>query len=279
MNFSDTQEAIHQTKQERKVLIAAHRGTCGGYIVPNTIPAYENALLHQADIIEVDTIMSRDGFFYAFHDGMEQAVLGISQDLRMLSAEEIDGFRCLNSDGTPINQKVERLDHVLEHFKGRCLINIDRSWFYWEEIIRLLQRHDMADQVILKSHVDRYHLGYLQDNQVDLMYMPIVDTMDQLNQVLSYDLHLLAVEMIFRDRRSPLISADTIAGLKEKRILTWANPIKINEKLDFTALLDDFRAITVSREENWGQLLDMGFDILQTDWPLLLRKFVDERRV
>ncbi len=278
MNFSEYQKRIHQTKQEHKILIAAHRGTSGGYIVPNTIPAYENALLHQADIIEVDAIMSRDGHFYAFHDGMEQAVLGISQDLRTLHAAEIDKLYCQNSDGTRVHQRVERLDHVLEHFKGRCLINIDRSWFYWEEIIELLLRHDMADQIILKSHVDRFHLGYLQENKVGLMYMPIVSSSDQLGQVLSYRLNLLAVEMIFQDRNSPLISRETMDTLRQKNILTWANAIKINEELDFTAHLDDYRAITVSQEENWGQLLDLGFDILQTDWPLLLRKFVDERQ-
>ena len=37
-----------------RVLIAAHRGTSGANIIQNTIGAYENALLHGADIVELD---------------------------------------------------------------------------------------------------------------------------------------------------------------------------------------------------------------------------------
>ena len=52
--------------KKQKVLLAAHRGTCGGNIIQNTIGAYENALLHGADIIEVDVVKSTDGKFLLF---------------------------------------------------------------------------------------------------------------------------------------------------------------------------------------------------------------------
>ena len=73
MNFVDIKQNILQKKEKKKILIAAHRGTCGGNIVRNTIPAYENALKHGADIIEVDVIMSTDGDFYTFHNGDRRA--------------------------------------------------------------------------------------------------------------------------------------------------------------------------------------------------------------
>ena len=41
---------------DRGVMIAAHRGTSGANIIQNTIGAYENALLHGADILEMDVI-------------------------------------------------------------------------------------------------------------------------------------------------------------------------------------------------------------------------------
>lgn len=50
---------LHKQLEERKVLLAAHRGTCGGNIIQNTIGAYENALLHGADIIEVDVVRTQ----------------------------------------------------------------------------------------------------------------------------------------------------------------------------------------------------------------------------
>jgi len=275
MNFQDVKKAIFQKKEQKKILIAAHRGTCGGYIVQNTIPAYENALKHGADILEVDVIMSHDGHFYTFHNGMEKVVLGTEHDIRTMSAAEIEALTCYNGDGNRISQKVEKLDHVLEQFKGRCLINIDRSWFYWEQSVQALLRHNMPDQLILKSHVDPKLLNFLQNEKVELMYMPIVSTVDQLETVLNFQLHLIAVEIIFKDLNSPLIQPKTIQALKSKDILTWVNPITLDDDHVFSGYLDDLRAITVSEEENWGRLIEMGFDILQTDWPLLLRKFVD----
>src|SRR5512141_2308172 len=166
MSFPETRDEIIRRREKNKILIAGHEGTCGGYVVPNTIPAFENALKHGCDIIEVDAVMSTDGDFFAFHNGKEKVILGVDKDIRTMSTKEIASYRCFNSSGTQISQKVDQLDDILEQFKGRCLINIDRSWFYWEEIIRCIERHHMPDQIILKSYVDPQLLEVLQAHQV-----------------------------------------------------------------------------------------------------------------
>ena len=63
---------------------------------------------------------------------------------------------------------------MLEHFRGKCLINIDRSWFYWKEIIALLDRMDMKDQILLKSGVEEELLKELEESGTGIMYMPIM---------------------------------------------------------------------------------------------------------
>ena len=47
----------------KKVLVAAHRGMCGGNIIWNTTLSYRNALMHGADMIEIDVSMTRDDVF------------------------------------------------------------------------------------------------------------------------------------------------------------------------------------------------------------------------
>ena len=37
-------------------------------------------------------------------------------------------------------------------------------------------------------------------------------------------------------------------------------------------------AVTSVPEFGWGWLVDKGFDILQTDWPMPLRHFLDNRK-
>ena len=61
-----------------------------------------------------------------------------------------------------------------------------------------------------------------------------------------------------------------------KKLLTWVNTITLDDDHVLSGMLDDFRAITVSEQDTWGRLIDMGFDILHTDWPMLLRGFVEE---
>jgi len=276
MGYQEIRDEIIRRKEKNKILIAAHQGTSGKYIIPNTIPAFENALKHGCDIIEVDAVMSTDGDFFAFHDGKEKVILGVDKDIRTMSTNEIASFRCFNSDGTQISQKVERLDDILEQFKGRCLINIDRSWFYWEETIRCIERHHMPDQIILKSPVDHELLEVLQSHEVEFMYMPIISTSAQIEEVLKYKLNLIGLELIFTDLDSPLIQEESMRSYHAKKLLTWVNTITLDDDQVLSGMLDDFRAITVSEQDTWGRLIDMGFDVLQTDWPMLLRKFVEE---
>jgi glycerophosphoryl diester phosphodiesterase len=48
-------------------LVAAHRGSCGGNIVHNTINAFLAAIRLGADIIECDVAKTRDGKLVLFH--------------------------------------------------------------------------------------------------------------------------------------------------------------------------------------------------------------------
>ena len=116
--------------------------------------SYKNGSASWADMIEVDAAMTTDGVFYAFHNGEEKIEYGIQKDIRTMSSQEVDSLYALNSLGQRTKQKAERLEEVLERFRGQCLINIRRSWFYWKEIIAFLNSKGMQDQILLKSGVE-----------------------------------------------------------------------------------------------------------------------------
>ena len=58
-----------QEARKEHVLVCAHRGTCGASVIQNTRLAFNNALLHGADIVELDIVRSKDGIFYGLHAG------------------------------------------------------------------------------------------------------------------------------------------------------------------------------------------------------------------
>lgn len=268
---------IAEAAEKRKVLVAAHRGTCGGNIVWNTSLAYQNALLHGADMIEIDVSMTRDGVFFAFHNTEEKVVFGKDCDIRQMTAKEVEEINIRNTIQNTSGQKVERLERVLENFRGKCLINIDRSWFYWERVIGFLKKMNMDDQLLLKSGVEEEYLKELERSGSGLMYMPIVKSMDQWKMTEEYDINVAAAELIFADLASDLAAPDFLAGLNERGILPWVNAITLNDRDILSGGLDDNGAIGQGFDENWGRLIEMGFKIIQTDWPLLLRNYIDKK--
>ncbi len=267
-------QSIRNLIEKNKILIAAHRGTCGGNVVQNTCMSYKNALLHGADMIEVDVSMTSDGVFYAFHNGEEPLELGIDRDIRTMTSEEVNQLYTLNSVRHVCRQKLEYLEDVLERFRGKCLINIDRSWFYWKEIIAFLERMDMKDQILLKSGVEEDLLKELEVSGTGIMYMPIMRRPEEWDIIKKYDINVAAAELIFTDLESEFLSPEFMGQLKETGIAPWVNAITLDDDTILSGLLDDNNAIKIGYEETWGTLMDLGFEIIQTDWPALLKGYI-----
>lgn len=263
----------HQYK-EKGVLIAAHRGTNGGNVLQNTSKAYLNAIRHKADMFEVDVVRSNDGKFFAFHDGQEPLVFRKEIDLRKMDAEEIERLVCYNSLNEPIHQKIEQVSSILERFQGDTLINIDRSWFYWDTFLDELKSSPALNQILLKSPVKTEYLELLKKSGLEVMYMPIVKTKEELDLVLNYEgINTVAVELVFEDSDSELIEPALMDQLHDKGLLLWVNALTLSDDIILSAKIDDDSAIE-NDGKSWGELAQMGFDIIQTDWPYLLYDYL-----
>lgn len=312
MEFSQIQAKLMQKRREKGVLIAAHRGTFGASILQNTKTAYKNALLHGADIIEVDVAKSSDGVLYAHHFGTEKQVFGKDIDIRTMPAHEIDKLVSINALGIPVDHSLCRLDDILEEFKGKCFINIDHAWFNWETVIRALQRHNMQDQIILKSHVDDQLSASYKKLGGDMMYMPILkngaDYINEFKRVEAFELPIVAAEVLMTDQTAVDHAPELIRYLHRGGYLAWVNTLTMSDKIPQAVLeqfpenvrsspeikgmldmlregkkasfcygFDDNTAIEQGAEAAYGKLIDMGYDVLQTDWPALVRQYLLER--
>ena len=111
---------IRDIARHSRPIIAAHRGSCGGNIPPNTLFAYEAALFQGAAILETDVARSRDGIFYMFHSGSgnELQYLNTDRPFEELYSEEIDSFYVLNEFQRPTTCRVSRFETFLKAFKA-----------------------------------------------------------------------------------------------------------------------------------------------------------------
>ena len=55
------------------------------------------------------------------------------------------------------------------------------------------------------------------------------------------------------------------------------NSITLNDEIVLSGLLDDNNAIKIGFDETWGKLTDLGFEIIQTDWPALLKGYITNK--
>ncbi len=270
MNF-DYREAA-----KKNVLIVAHRGVSAGNIPCNTIPAYEAALKQGADVLEVDVSKSADDVLYIFHPEMEEDHFNLKNtDFKKMNFEDIKKEHYVNFDNTLTQFSVPTFDEILERFKGRCFINIDKFWDNPKEIYAAIKKHNMEDQVVVKSGYSENVIRILEETAPTLQFLPIVrDTHEYHELLMTKNINYLGAEVLFTDENAEVASDDFIEKMHRDNKLVWANAIIYDYEEQLSAGHSDDTSICDSEEKGWGWLADKGYDFIQTDWPMMLIDFL-----
>ena len=270
---------IQETAKE-KVIIVAHRGTAGGNIPCNTLASYETALKQGADMIEIDVEMSKDGKLFIFHPGMEPHHLNSREYICNMTAEQVAKLRYVNYDRTPTQFRVNTFDELLETFKGRCYINVDKFWRHPKEIYKAIKRHDMVDQIVVKSSPSEKVFTVLQEVAPELPYMPIVrDTHSMHERLMASNINYIGAEVLFESEEVEVASPAFIEKMHKDEKLIWVNSIIYDYKSQLTAGHSDDAAICKDMDYGWGWLVERGFDIIQTDWTGMMIDYLKEKNL
>lgn len=267
---------LRETAKDHKIIVA-HRGVSGGNIPCNTMTAYEIALKQGADMIETDLSMTADGELVIFHPKMEKHHFNMDVDLAAMTAEEVSKLRYVNYDDTPTQFGVLKFDELLEAFKGRCYINIDKFWGAPEAIYRAVKRHGMTEQVLVKSSLSEEVLSVLESVAPELPFMPIVKEAHPAHEeLMKRNVNYVGVEVLFKNDDSVLATDEFFDKMHKDGKLVWVNSIIYNTKAQLSGGHSDDSALSDSMEYGWGWLGDRGFDIIQTDWPIMLINYLKE---
>ncbi len=258
------------------MLICAHRGTFAGNIPGNTIPSFETALLQGADMIELDVDMTADGRLVIFHPGMETRHLGVDVTIGHLTWDEVRALRYVNYERNPTQFGIHLFDEVFEAFKGRCYINVDKFWGHPKEIYEAIRRHGMIEQVLVKSDPAPEVLRVLAEVAPELPFMPIVrDTHPLHATLMASGLNYVGAEVLFTSEDVEVASDTFMDRMHRDGKLMWGNAIIYNYKRQLSAGHSDDTAICGDPEAGWGWLARHGFDLIQTDWPIMVHNYLD----
>ena len=267
--------AVYRDSLGGKTLIAAHRGVAGGNIPCNSMAGFEAALLQGADVLEVDISISLDGTLYVFHPKKEPLFLGIEQLIPQMHDDQIDALRLINSDGARSTEPVPRFEDCLERFGSRCILNVDKFWTDIPRIAAAIRRHGMQDRVIVKTPLKPEYIRQLEEYAHDMPFMPLIreDDGTHEDQLCNPRIRYIGAEVLFKAETSPLASPAFINRVHADGCILWVNPIIYDPREQLVAGRNDDRAVTGDPDGSWGWLIERGFDILQTDWPLALRLY------
>ncbi|ACU86568.1 hypothetical protein Bfae_28020 [Brachybacterium faecium DSM 4810] len=254
-------------------LIITHRGTTLGSFPDNTVRAAVAALRSGTDIVEVDVIRSLDGEYFLFHNGYENKHFASGTDLRTLTAAEIDE-RSFQWQGERGALRPTRLTDLLEALPDAWL-NIDRSWFYWPELLDLLTEVGAVRRLLLKSPPEAAALTALAAHPTPFLYYPIVTSPEEFERVRAVDgLNLIGAEVLAATPDDPYADPAAVTSLAEEFPLVQVNALNLENGARLYLGHDDETAILEDPALGWGPLARSGATAIQTDWPHLLRDYL-----
>ena len=277
--YEEINQLLNAKFKEKQVLICAHRGSWHGNVTQNTTMAYKAAIMQGADIVETDTTASVDGEVFSIHDGVEPRIFGWNRNSAHLTADQISSFSPLNSLGEPSSHHVQRLEEVLDFVRNGTLINIDRTWRAAGKVPALLDRYPyMLQQAILKAPLShREILEQLESHPKKYMFMPICYSLADVDAALAYkDLNIVGIELIAFSNEDELFRDEAIRYIHSKNLFTWVNALTLTDVGHYKPLygdLDDDISILEGPERGWARLFDKQIDVIQTDWPALVKNY------
>jgi glycerophosphoryl diester phosphodiesterase len=187
-------------------------------------------------------------------------------------------MKLVNQDRAPTIWGVPRLEEMLKDLKGRCYINLDKFWNCPDEIAALVRKLGMQDQVLIKTSASEENFARVEAVASDLPYMVIAREDNFSDDLLRRNMRYAGVEALFTSEDAAICQPEYLAAMRDKGLVTWANSIVYNYKTVLSAGHTDDIAVSEDPDYGWGWLLDRGFRIIQTDWPLALKQYLQSRK-
>lgn len=158
------------------LVVIAHRGA-SAYYPENTMAAFEGALEMNAEMIELDVMLSKDGVPVAFHDASLEDHTDGSGELKNHTLEELQKLDAGSwFDPKFSDQTIPTLEEVLAFASGKISLNIEiKTEAVSDEVrggveeksLELVQKYGMENHVLFSSF-DYRAIAHLKELDPDM---------------------------------------------------------------------------------------------------------------
>jgi glycerophosphoryl diester phosphodiesterase len=173
--------------------------------------------------------------------------------------------------------KVPTLRQAFECCKDRILINVDHASSYYKEIVELAEEMGMTGQVLMKGSksIDQVAAD-MAPYENNLLYMPIININNEKGQTLFYDyvnrgIVPMAFEVCWKENGEEMEKC--VAEIKKMGSKLWVNTFWPSVCGGYGN--DDDAALDAADPADvYGQYVEMGASLIQTDRPEMLIKYL-----
>lgn len=263
------------------VAVIAHRGDWRNW--PEcSLPAIESAIRMGADAVELDVRKTADGHLVICHDATIDRTTSGKGKIEELSLDSIR--KCCLRAGNNIRKRTCRmptLEEALDVCKDRCIVNLDRGYAYYDQIMEMVAARGMQDQVIVntKKHAKYVARKYATYDR-NMLHAPIIlynsDKWDayrgHLDEYISNEGPHFAYEVCWNGTLDGV--EEIFRRVTESGAILWLNTIFPSMCGGYDNGLEDDRAID-NEEAIYGKIVGYGARIIMTERPALLVPYLE----
>lgn len=266
------------------VIVAAHRGYWKDF-PENSFPAYDLAVASGADMVELDTRLTKDNILVAFHDECLDRITTGKGKLRDYTWEQVKQFRLKDRFGNPTGFRMVSIEESLLYLKDRAIVNLDIKERVsktedlltptFKEALQIAKRTNTLRQLIIKGKLRADDmqdlLAEVELKLNDFIYTPVVFGWDTeggkpalLNRFVSdwFQSGINGIELTYKVGYDPILQYIPKAinkGIRSGVYTFWPEDINgviaednINDIRNFCKY--NYRQYFFLREDDWGDV-------------------------
>ncbi|QEM11392.1 glycerophosphodiester phosphodiesterase family protein [Mucilaginibacter rubeus] len=268
---------LHQPL-DKHIMVAAHRGDWRD-APENSLLAFKYAMAIGVDIIELDLNKTKDGVVVIMHDPTIDRTTDGKGSPGDYTLAELKKFHLKNGLGRVTVNTIPTLQEVMELIKGKVLVNLDKSYPYYNEAYEVLKATGTLNQAIFKT-TEPYETVRKQYPAIidSITFMAVID-LDKpgaKQSIENYQRHIkpVAFELNFGKDTSVILKSNQFINRNGARI--WINSLWAS----LNAGHDDDTAVDLGNTKgSWDWIIAHGATIIQTDRPRELLQYLRKRNL
>ena len=262
--------------EAKDVMVIAHRSDWRNF-PENSLEAMESAIIMGVDMLEMDVAKTKDNHLIIMHDKtLDRTTTGKG----LVADKTLDEIRKLylkNGANIATKYRIPTLEEALILSKGKILVNLDKSYEYFDQAFKIAKKTGTTNQIIIKGFNKTVNqvisdFGAKLDS---IIFMPVINLDTEPKAVRIIDdfqskLKVKAIEIVFSKDTSIVLKK--FSQIKNKGSRVWVNSLWSSLNAGYE---DD--AAVKNTDSIYGWYVKKGVNMIQTDRPQLLIEYLKSK--